>query len=694
MYTLHARASVSVSAPLYSNAHARARICNACVKIDSEPPVASGHRTGRPDDGRSETGAGRGRPGVYGDSSLARELFATPGCCAIDFETWPTDPAWHGEAAARAAPRGQQRAAREAARREAELAGRAHRRQPCVLALAHENGGEVVVQLTGGARQLRWLFAGRRARLIAHNALFEVEILLTAGVPADIDCTLLAAKALYLTAVDEDRPQPVSFKLADLALREFARARDKTVRDRDWRDPAALDEEAVAYCRQDARDALALWQLYEPRLRDSGLLEGYRIIAGAILPTASINLHGLQFDASAHSTLGGALRADADRLEGELTALCAGALQNHASMVQISDWIMRVVLDDDDAEERLARFCARLRARCGVGWRRGKNGRLSITKSLKPKMALALEPDFPIVARYLGAHADWTHAVKLLGTFGESLAEYVDEDGRLRGQLKIGGTVTLRHSASRPNVQQMPREAAFRALFRAPPGRVLVVCDFSQIELRLAAVIAQDAALLEVYREGRDVHQDVADAIDLPRGAQSKGVSFAMIYGAGVAGVAEASGLSLECAGDVVERFLGTYRGIAAYREKAPREAEAAGFIAIRPGRRVLYDPVFSKGTQAINFGVQGGAASVQMRALRRVYDALAARPDLDTRPVGAIHDELILDAPEGEQAEAAAEILQREMRAALIEVFPESLDMGVDRLAKAAICTSWAEKS
>ena len=71
----------------------------------------------------------------------------------------------------------------------------------------------------------------------------------------------------------------------------------------------------------------------------------------------------------------------------------------------------------------------------------------------------------------------------------------------------------------------MPREAAFRALFRAPPGRVLVVCDYSQIELRLAAIIAPDEALLAVYREGRDVHQDVADAIGLPRSAQSKGVS-------------------------------------------------------------------------------------------------------------------------------------------------------------------------
>ena len=81
------------------------------------------------------------------------------------------------------------------------------------------------------------------------------------------------------------------------------------------------------------------------------------------------------------------------------------------------------------------------------------------------------------------------------------------------------------------------------------------------------------------------------------------------------------------------------------------------------------------------------------MRALRRVYDALAARPELDAQLVGAIHDELILEAPEDERAEAAGEILQREMRAALLEVFPESEAMGADRLAAATICSSWAEK-
>ncbi len=735
------------------------------------------------------------------------EILSKPGLCSLDIETWPTSPSWHAAQAASAAARGLKAREREAARRAAELAGRAHRRFPCVLSLAHESGAEVVVPIEPA--DLPALFAGRRATLVAHNAQFETEVLLAAGVAADIEDSLLAAKCLHLTAVGEDDPQPVDFSLAALVERELGRARDKTIRDRDWRDPAALDEEATEYCRQDARDALALWQCYRPRLEEAGLLAGYRLIARSILPTASCNLTGMLFDSDAHTALVGTLRAEAGQLERELGRICLSAVANHASTAQIGTWVMEEVLatpirppveprlpglleflrgkgglrpdlggelaardlprgllgtvgmsleeatlaawsagyighqhdqwsvdgtrpeQDDllgaidrelagdrvltlddhavwdgylaaradfdarhrDDPERLANFCARLQARCGLTWRRTKGGSLAITKQLKPKMAEALAGPFPVVSRYLLVHAHWTKAVKLLGTFGESLRSWVDADGRLRGQLKVGGTVTLRHSASRPNVQQMPRQAEFRALFRAPPGRVLVVCDYSQIELRLAAIIAPDEALLAVYRDGRDVHQDVADAIGLPRSSQSKAVSFSMVYGAGVGGVAEASGLSLERAAEVVELFLGAYPGLRAYRERAPLEAERLGWIPIRPGRRVRYDPVLSKGTQAINYSVQGAAASIQMRALRLIYDALAARPDLDTQLCGAIHDELLLEAPADERAQAAADLLQAEMRRALLEILPEAEAMGASTLAKAAAIERWDQK-
>ncbi len=154
-------------------------------------------------------------------NAYAYEILSTPGLCSLDFETWPTSPSWHAEQAAIAAPRGLRAAAREAARREAELGGRAHARLPCVLSLAHESGAEAVVAIDPG--DLPGLFYGRRATLVAHNAQFETEVLLSCGVAADVEDTLLAAKCLYLTAVAEDAPQPVDFSLAALAAREFGR---------------------------------------------------------------------------------------------------------------------------------------------------------------------------------------------------------------------------------------------------------------------------------------------------------------------------------------------------------------------------------------------------------------------------------------------------------------------------------------
>jgi DNA polymerase I-like protein with 3'-5' exonuclease and polymerase domains len=108
----------------------------------------------------------------------------------------------------------------------------------------------------------------------------------------------------------------------------------------------------------------------------------------------------------------------------------------------------------------------------------------------------------------------------------------------------------------------------------------------------------------------------------------------------------------------------------------------------------VRYDPQLSRAPQAINYQIQGGAASVQMRALRLVYDALAARPDLEARLVASVHDEVLIEAPIGERAERAASLLQDCMRQALLDVFPEAEQMGAANLAAAKICTSWAEKS
>jgi hypothetical protein len=103
-------------------------------------------------------------------------------------------------------------------------------------------------------------------------------------------------------------------------------------------------------------------------------------------------------------------------------------------------------------------------------WRLTKTKALAITKGVKARQAKALAPHYPVVARYLRAHALLTDVKKLADSFGEGLAKWVDPDNRLRGQLSAGGTITLRHNAQHPPMQEMPRRKSFRRLFRAPHG--------------------------------------------------------------------------------------------------------------------------------------------------------------------------------------------------------------------------------
>ena len=655
---------------------------------------------------------------LEGEEALTavRTILATPGVCAIDFETYPTDPAWHADDAARHAVRGTKSQERKQALLNAQKGGRAKQRRACTLQLAHEHVAEpIFVRLRDGsddqrAVELQAMFADRTAELVAHSAQFETEILFKHGVEADIDCTMLAAKALYLQAMRDDQPQPVSFRLADRIVDEFpGQTRDKTIRDRDWRSPESLDDEAIRYGLLDAVDCLELWLLYRERLKVEKLFDGYRTMVRALLPTAATNLKGLTLDTVAHTHLMARMTEDAARLKGELDQCCVGMpITNHGSTQQVATWIMDQVLTpkpdagpeqwdefyrlhDAGLEARHQAFEAALKRETVDAvsmWKTTKTGHLAITKGGKIRKAeqLAKVVEFKVVSEYLIKHAQWNKATKLIDSFGPTLIEWQDSDGRCRGQFRTWAAWTGRQSCSNPNLQNQPHDPVFRALWIAPPGRKLVIADYSQIELRLLAIVAEDERLREVYREDRDVHDETAKIAGVDRKA-AKSVNFAMAYGSGAGGMAENFGFSLEHAQEVMDRVLGVYTGLARFRETAPGTARANGWIQIRPGRRVKYDRN-SPATTAINAPIQGGAASVQMLALRMLYDELKARPDLGAFMCASVHDEFLVEAPD-EHAEEVGRIMVEQMGAALVEIYPEAEEMGMHRLTAATVAAT-----
>jgi hypothetical protein len=334
-------------------------------------------------------------------------------------------------------------------------------------------------------------------------------------------------------------------------------------------------------------------------------------------------------------------------------------------------------------------------------WRTTKTGHLAITKGSKLRRAEQMANAYPQVSAYLIKHAQWSQATKLIDAFGPTLRHWRDDDDYYRGQFRTFSAWTGRQSCVDPNLQQQPRTEAFRSLWIAPPGRKLVIADYSQIELRLAAIESGDERLLEVYRQGADVHdQNAAIIFDKPIEAVTKGdrqaakaVGFLTIYGGGPAKLAETVGCDLDKAHTFLARFFQSYPKLRDYRERMPAQATQTGWIEIRPGRRVKYDPQKSSPTQAINAPVQGGAASVQMLAIRLIHDALRAEPGLDTYLAASVHDEFILDAPDDKRAREAANLLVKAMTDALVKLYRESEQMGVARLTAAAVVSSWAEK-
>ena len=327
------------------------------------------------------------------------------------------------------------------------------------------------------------MFAGCRATLTAHNAPVRDRD------PAE----LRRGGRRRLLAPDGQGPLPHRGRRGHAAAGRFLAWRasssassagagtTRRSRDRDWREP--VDELELGYCQRDARDALELAQVYQARLRDEGLLDGYQIDrrARSCRPRA-INLAGMLFDRGAHAALVEDAARRGRRARGRARPRSAPARsRTMAACPRSAPGSWQQVLGDEEDEERLARFCARLRARAGVSWRRRRRP----ATSRSPRRPSAGWPRrSPSPSRRSRttcvAHLRRTNATpSCLTSFGESLADWVDGDGRLRGQLKVGGTVTLRHSASRPNTQQQPRRRARSGRSIGPRPATALICDYS-----------------------------------------------------------------------------------------------------------------------------------------------------------------------------------------------------------------------
>jgi DNA polymerase I len=500
--------------------------------------------------------------------------------------------------------------------------------------------------------------------LVAHNAVFELKHLMHAGVcPEQIDCTMLMANALWGNL----------HSLEELAKEVLGLTVSKELQKSDW-NAQQLTEEQIAYAALDAVLAHRLHAVLLERLVSGERLGVYDRMRAAQASIAKLELNGIHLDAEGHKRLIQAWEVEKVQAEKELQEVL-GPEVNPASPQQLSKWLQSN-LDKETLRQ----------------WPRTDTGQLETGGK-----ALSRFSHLPVVQPL----RKFKEVSKLLSTFGHGYAEHVSPaTGRIHASFRLGGTATGRLSCKGPNVQNPPRDARLRTLFCAPPGRRLLIADYSQIELRVAALVSKDPVMLEAYEKGEDLHRKTAAAVAGKPPEQvtkeerqaAKAINFGLLYGQGPEGLAQYAKQSFDVemglseARRAKEAFFRTYRGLARWQQQTSRLSKLE-MAAVTPGGRVRDFRLEGryKYTEALNTPIQGGAAEVMLEALAALERRLEG---IDAKLVNVVHDEVLVEVAEGDLA-LAMEAVEQAMIEGMLAVFPGASTKG---LVAVKIAANWAE--
>lgn len=292
---------------------------------------------------------------------------------------------------------------------------------------------------------------------------------------------------------------------------------------------------------------------------------------------------------------------------------------------------------------------------------------------------------------------EWRQLSKLKSTYTDALAQQIHpETGRVHTSFSMAATTTGRLSSSDPNLQNIPIRTEegrkIRHTFIAEKGNKLIAADYSQIELRLLAHMADMDVLRQAFIDGADIHAATASQmfgvplaeVDGELRRRAKTINFGIIYGISAHGLATRLGIGRKEAADYIEQYFIQYPGIKAYMEKTKQYAREHGYVPTLYGRKCHLKGINDKNPNmrafseraAINAPLQGTAADIIKRAMLAVQARLKAEMP-EVRLLLQVHDELLLEAPEA-QAEAAAKLVKQEMEAAAALSLPLTVEAAV----------------
>jgi len=266
---------------------------------------------------------------------------------------------------------------------------------------------------------------------------------------------------------------------------------------------------------------------------------------------------------------------------------------------------------------------------------------------------------------------DWRQLSKLKSTYTDALQAQINpETGRVHTSFSLAGAQTGRLSSNDPNLQNIPIRTEIgrkiRDAFVAEPGNVLMSADYSQIELRLAAHMADVPQLKAAFRDGADIHNMTAEELfgssDRDNRNKAKTVNFAILYGISSWGLAGRLGIPKDEGKAIIDRYFERFPGIRTYIEQTLQFAREKGFTRTLFGRKTHFpnirasNPSFRGGAEraAINAPIQGTSADLIKRAMTRMDGALAAAGLDGVKMLLQVHDELVFEVPQGREEQAA----------------------------------------
>ena len=420
-----------------------------------------------------------------------------------------------------------------------------------------------------------------------------------------------------------------------------------------------------------AEDADVTWRLYKhlkPRLPEEGGTQVYERVDRPLIPVvAQMERHGIKVDRARLAGLSEEFTREIARIECEVFGLC-GQEFTIGSPKQLGD-----ILFDKLGYK---------------GGRKGKSGQYSTDQAILEGLAAQ---GAEVATKIL----EWRQLSKLKSTYTEALQAAINpETGRVHTSYSLVGAQTGRLSSTDPNLQNIPIRTEIgrqiREAFVAEPGNVLLAADYSQIELRLAAHMADVPQLKEAFASGEDIHSRTAremfGLVDRDTRARAKTVNFAILYGISRWGLAGRLGMGADEAQAIIDTYFQRFPGIQSYIHATLESVRERGYSQTLFGRKTWFPRINSKNPNersgseraAINAPIQGTSADIIKRAMARMMPALADAGLGHVRMLLQVHDELVFELPEGDVA-VAAPVIECVMAEAALPAVKLDVPLGID---------------